>query len=303
MLVPAAMRGSITPLPRVRSSSNNAPSLLPPRLVDALRSANSLAIISGAGLSAPAPSSVPTYRGPHGLYTRNENYSALLSGEVLAKHPRATWHVLGKMAAHLFAAECQPNAAHRALADLEAVVDATRGQSRFRFVHLTQNVDGLLARAGCSSHLELHGSLRRVFCLSLGCAFEGPLTEGMVATAVAGEHVPACPRCGKGELRPDVVLFGEPLPSMVVDEWERQLYTPSVADVLVAVGTSGVFPYIQEPLALCNRAGKLSVVVDVAETMLSYMVCVGGASGWVICVGGFVCPVCRCVSGCVLCAR
>lgn len=142
-------------------------------------------------------------------------------------------------------ASARPNAGHLALADLQAARPAT--------VHVTQNVDGLLAMAGCREVLELHGNLGRSRCDACRRGFE--------------EQKPApqrCEDCG-GHLRPDLVLFGEPLPAQIAAEAER---ASKRSDVFLRVGTSAlVHPAAGLPLRATSRGAKL-VVLDMAPNPL-----------------------------------
>ena len=118
------------------------------------------------------------------------------------------------------AAAAEPNAAHRALAALEAEVP--------RFTLVTQNVDGLHRRAGSERVIELHGSLARARCLREGTVLE-------VWDEAEGE-TPSCPRCG-APLRPDVVWFGEPLPG---DALRSAEIAARNCDVFLSIGTSNL---------------------------------------------------------------
>jgi NAD-dependent SIR2 family protein deacetylase len=145
-------------------------------------------------------------------------------------------------------ARARPNAAHLALADLEAhgiVVGV-----------ITQNVDGLHQAAGTRSFVELHGSLSRVRCMECRAdlprdgfqellrslnpdyrAAPGPLApdgDAEVSAAESSFRVPTCDRCG-GILKPDVVFFGESVPAETV---ERSWHLYEAGDVLLVLGSS-----------------------------------------------------------------
>src|SRR5262249_8720231 len=119
----------------------------------------------------------------------------------------------------------EPNVAHRALADLERSGIAVR--------ILTQNVDGLHQRAGCSARkvLELHGTMHEVVCT--GCARRTP-SEQTLQRVADGDDDPHCGECG-AILKLAVVLFGENLDAATVGLAER---IASHSQVLLAVGTS-----------------------------------------------------------------
>jgi NAD-dependent deacetylase len=142
----------------------------------------------------------------------------------------------------------EPNAGHRALAAAER-----------RFAHLrvlTQNVDGLHARAGSTGVVELHGSLMRTVCLDQ-CGFREDRPERLPP----GEP-PRCPRCG-GWLRPGVVWFGEMLDPRALQEASAEA---GDCDVLLVVGTSGlVYPAAGLP-ARARRAGAAIITVNPEAT-------------------------------------
>lgn len=167
-------------------------------------------VFTGAGISAE--SGIPTFRGAGGLW-RNFRAEDLATPEAFARDPRLVWEWYEWRRG--LVREAKPNAAHEAIARLgDAVV-------------VTQNVDGLHARAGSPDVIELHGNIFRVRCMR----------EGDVREAYAPfENVP--PRCACGALlRPDVVWFGEPLPE---DAFARAAATIREADLLLVIGTSGV---------------------------------------------------------------
>ena len=177
-------------------------------------------ILTGAGISAE--SGLPTYRGEGGLW-EGRRFQDLATPEAFATDPETVHRFYNERRRQLRQTSVQPNAAHRALADLERRWPG-------RVVVVTQNVDDLHERAGQSRVIHMHGQLDRVRCVS--CAWSG---RWEVDLGIG--H--ACPNCQKvGCLRPDVVWFGE-LPA-AMDEVEDAL---EACDLFVAVGTSGsVYP-------------------------------------------------------------
>ncbi|MEY2632107.1 MAG: hypothetical protein RIR00_761 [Pseudomonadota bacterium] len=219
-----------------------------------LQQARRLLFITGAGISAD--SGLPTYRGVGGLYngvTTAEGFRIedALSGDMLRLRPDLTWKYLAQIEETCRGA--QPNAAHRAIAQLQAQRDVTV---------LTQNVDGLHRQAGSRDLIEIHGNLQVLDCTC--CAFSEEVRD------LAGRSLPPrCPECD-GLLRPRVVLFGEALPEAALD----RLYTvlESGVDMVFSIGTSSIFPYIVQPVVWAARSGITTVEINPARTPLSDIV-------------------------------
>ncbi|SCL55259.1 NAD-dependent deacetylase [Micromonospora eburnea] len=209
-----------------------------------------MAVLTGAGISTD--SGVPDYRGPDGIWTRDPaaaqafTYDRFLSDPVLRAR---FWDTYAGHAAWL----AEPNAAHRALAELDRSGTAVRV--------LTQNVDGLHQRAGLPARkvLELHGTIREVRCT--GCGVR-TATERTLLRVRMGDSDPRCDGCG-AILKLAVVLFGEHLDPRVLDQ-ARQIAAAS--QLLLAVGSS----LLVEPAAsLCSmavHAGARLVIVNRDET-------------------------------------
>jgi NAD-dependent deacetylase len=169
-------------------------------------------------------SGIPDYRGPNGLWRRDPEAEKLVTiGDYRADPDvrRRSW----LMRLEVGALEASPNAAHRALADLE------RGGVPLRV--LTQNVDGLHQRGGVSERkvLELHGTALKVQCL--GCRKRGPMADALDRVR-AGEPDPACTACG-GVLKPATVMFGEHLDPTVLDQ-ARSI--AAACEQLLVIGTT-----------------------------------------------------------------
>jgi NAD-dependent deacetylase len=188
---------------------------IPEDLVEALRDANSVAVLTGAGISAE--SGVPTFRDAQtGLWERYRPED-LATPEAFDRDPELVWRWYAWRRELVGGVE--PNAGHRALAEFERRVP--------RFTLATQNVDGLHRRAGSRNVLELHGDISRTICSRELVAVE---PEGL-----SGEP-PECPDCG-AYLRPDVVWFGEALP---VEAFEKAQDAARASDVFLSVGTSSL---------------------------------------------------------------
>ncbi|WP_405017859.1 NAD-dependent deacetylase [Kitasatospora sp. NBC_00070] len=181
-----------------------------------------IAVLTGAGVSTD--SGIPDYRGPQGLWQRDPSAQDLVTiGPYLADPGvrRRAW----LMRRDAGALNAEPNAAHRALVELE--------RAGFPVRVLTQNVDGLHQAAGQSPRkvLELHGTAQWVECVR--CHRRGPMAAAL-ARVEAGEPDPPCLDCG-AVLKPATVMFGENLEPAVI---EQAAAIAQNCDRFIAVGTS-----------------------------------------------------------------
>jgi len=179
---------------------------------------NNIVILTGAGISAE--SGVATFRASDGLW-EDHHVEDVATPEGFARDPALVQRFYDARRARL--KEVEPNAAHRALARLDAEWPGD-------LLIVTQNVDDLHERAGAKRLLHMHGELKSAWCLAC---------DGRVAWEEELGHGPACPGCGTaGRLRPDIVWFGEMPYEM--DRIDRALMK---ADLFVSIGTSGaVYP-------------------------------------------------------------
>lgn len=213
-----------------------------------VRAARRLVVFTGAGVSAE--SGIPTFRDAlTGLWARFDP-EQLATEAAFRANPAMVWRWYAERRAAI--AKAQPNAAHRAIAAL---------QTRAAHVDVvTQNIDGLHARAGSREVFELHGNILRARCLE-GCGDPDRIDAHFDWRADPREP-PPCPRCGS-PLRPDVVWFGELLPQDVLSRAERAALR---CDLMLVVGTSAlVHPAAGLPL-LARQAGARVVVVNPQAT-------------------------------------
>jgi NAD-dependent deacetylase len=221
------------------------------QIAAALRGAERVAVITGAGMSAE--SGLPTYRGIGGLYNEMDIEEGLPIEEILhaytfARNPALTWKYLARIERVCRGAE--PNDGHRLLA---------RWETLFDLWVITQNVDGFHRAAGSANVIELHGNLRHLYCCDCRAVFA---LEDF-------DQAPLPPRCDKcdGLVRPDVVLFGEMLPAAAAAAYEREFERGF--DVIFAIGTTAAFPYIHGPVADATRRGCTTVEINPDRTLLS----------------------------------
>ncbi|MGZ8253953.1 MAG: SIR2 family NAD-dependent protein deacylase [Burkholderiaceae bacterium] len=211
-----------------------------------LAAARRVAVLTGAGISAE--SGIPTFRDAQtGMWARHDPMQ-LATEEGFRADPSLVW---GWYAWRRdLVAKAEPNAGHRALVAAEGRFE------RFRVI--TQNVDGLHARAGSNDLIELHGNILRTTCLEQ-CGF----SEASPERLPAGEP-PRCPRCG-GWLRPGVVWFGEMLDPRSLQDAAAEA---ADCDVMLVVGTSGlVYPAAGLP-AGARGAGAAVITVNPEATEL-----------------------------------
>jgi len=221
-----------------------------------LSRAASVLLITGAGVSAE--SGLPTYRGINGLYGRDLTDEGMpietaLSGSTFLTRPELTWRYLSQI--ERACRDAAPSQAHRWMAALEQRIPRT-------WV-FTQNVDGLHYAAGSRNVIEIHGNIHRARCVTCG-------HREVVAAAPGPRHWDApCARCGR-PLRPDVVLFDEPLPKDAVATFEREWQRGF--DLVMVIGTTAAFPYIAGPIVKAARAGVPTVEINPETTDLSHFV-------------------------------
>lgn len=172
-----------------------------------------IVILTGAGVSAE--SGLGTFRDKDGLWTKYE-LEEVATPQGFQRNPALVHEFYNARRANCTAAV--PNAAHRALARLEA---ALPGQ----VLLVTQNVDDLHQRAGSQNVLQMHGALMRATCHA--CRHTWPAPPEM-------QPIDPCPACGQPQTRPDIVWFGE-IP------YHMDVIAGAVenAEIFAAIGTSG----------------------------------------------------------------
>ncbi|GAQ50694.1 SIR2 family NAD-dependent protein deacylase [Streptomyces acidiscabies] len=209
-----------------------------------------VAILTGAGISTD--SGIPDYRGPNGLWRKDPDAEKLVTYEYYMGDPeirRRSW----RMRRQSEALRAEPNAAHRAIVELE------RSGAPVRV--LTQNVDGLHQLAGLPARkvLELHGTARQFVCTQ--CGARGPM-EDALARLDAGEDDPPCLNCG-GILKSATVMFGEHLnPEVLADA----LAITKACQVFYAVGTSLKVHPAAALAGIATENGARLIVVNAEET-------------------------------------
>jgi NAD-dependent deacetylase len=215
------------------------------KLISTLRNAESVCVLTGAGISAE--SGVPTFRGEGGLWKKFRP-EELANFDAFMRNPELVWewYTYRRNLIH----DVKPNAAHFALVALELCVK--------NFTLVTQNVDNLHRRAGSKNVLELHGNIERSYCVE--CRAVAP--EGSFERETGA---PRCTKCG-GLVRPDVVWFGEMLP---LDVFSKAESAARQCDLFFSIGTSAVvFPAASLPYTALDH-GAFVVEMNLESTDLS----------------------------------
>lgn len=232
-------------------------------LAELFRTHERVVFFGGAGVSTA--SGIPDFRSVDGLYHQKFTYppETMLSHSFYESHPAEFYEFYRTK---MIAPDAKPNQAHRKLAELEAAGSLCSV--------VTQNIDGLHQMAGSKRVWELHGSVHRNICQRCGAVYDA-------AWILARDHedergVPVCPTCG-GSIKPDVVLYEEPLDENVLEGAVRDI---SQADALIIGGTSlVVYPaaslvnyFSGDTLAIVNRdptpqdkAAGLLISCDIAQ--------------------------------------
>lgn len=220
----------------------------PDDLIQCLQSAQRVAVLTGAGISAE--SGVPTFREAQtGLWERFRAED-LATPEAFHRNPRLVWEWYAWR--RELVSRAQPNLGHLAILEMELRFAA--------FTLITQNVDGLHQRAGSGGRfpvIELHGNPQRTKCWQEDCLVE-TWTE-------SDEVPPRCPRCG-GLLRPDVVWFGEMLPRIAL---QAARDAAQGCEVFFSIGTSGLVEPAASLPYLALQAGRCVIEVNPDATPLT----------------------------------
>lgn len=207
-----------------------------------LRTAKHVAVLTGAGVSAE--SGVPTFRGTDGLWKKFRP-EELATFEAFMANPALVWEWYNYRRELI--KKVEPNPGHYALVEMAGYFD--------KFTLITQNVDGLHKQAGSAQVYELHGNIRRNRCLKCG------------ATDYRDDYAKFPPLCNcGGNLRPDVVWFGEMLPEKELSE---SMAAARNCDLFFSVGTSAaVQPAASLPI-IARQNGAYVVEINPEPSEIS----------------------------------
>lgn len=243
------------------------------RLKDWLHAHPRLLVIGGAGCSTEV--GIPDYRDQRGQWKRPQpvTYQAFMGDERVRQRYWARsmlgWRIMG---------QARPGAAHKALVQLEQ-------QDRLELL-ITQNVDGLHDAAGSQNSVDLHGRIDTVLCMDCGhrfaraglqerlLAFNPDWAQLYAAAAPDGDAdleghdfsqfvVPACPHCGIGLIKPDVVFFGETVPRERV---QACMDAVTRADAVLIAGSSLMVYSGYRFVLAAHEQGKSIVAINQGVT-------------------------------------
>lgn len=204
-----------------------------------LSPSDGLVILTGAGISAE--SGLATFRDADGIWSK-VRIEDVATPEAFARNPAKVQEFYNARRRQLQDPAVLPNAAHKALAALDAAWPGP-------FLLVTQNVDDLHRRAGSKRMLAMHGQLASRLCAA--CEERVPWAEDLTVDMV-------CPSCGRrGSLRPDIVWFGEAPYGM--EQIEEALAN---ARIFASIGTSGQVYPAAGFVALAQRAGALTIELN-----------------------------------------
>lgn len=193
------------------------------KLKDVIKTAKKIVFFGGAGVSTS--SGIPDFRGEKGLYAiKSEygvSYETMLSHSYYVDYPETFFDFYKKK---MLFPDALPNKAHTCLVKLEEMGKDVSV--------VTQNIDGLHQLAGSKKVIELHGSVLRNYCEKCHTFFD-------LDHIINSKAVPLCSKCG-GRVKPDVVLYEEPLDSQSIQEAVEAI---AKADLIIVGGTSlNVYP-------------------------------------------------------------
>lgn len=200
-----------------------------------IKSSKNIVVLTGAGMSTE--SGIPDFRSDKGIY--NAVPEVILSYRYFAAYPKEFYDFAKK---YFTFSKIEPNIGHQILAEWEK-----RGIVRHI---ITQNIDGLHQKAGSKNVLEVHGTFKSGTCQNKRCSKKYNMDELLIQEG----KIYDC-SCGKGLIKPDVVLYDEQ-----VDKINDAIKLVRKADLFLILGTSLiVYPVANLPLFL-EDSSKMIII-------------------------------------------
>lgn len=212
-----------------------------------IQEARYVVALTGAGISTP--SGIPDFRSPDsGLWEQADPFTvASLAG--FRRQPRHFYEWVRPLAE--LTINAKPNPAHFALALMES-----KGPLR---AIITQNMDMLHTRAGSQTVLEVHGHLREATCQGCG---QVVAAEPLLRAFIRSSEIPHCQTCA-GVFKPNVILFGEMMPTAIFEQAERAIRD---CDLLIVAGSSLTVTPVAELPRLAAFTGAKIIIVNLEAT-------------------------------------
>jgi len=223
----------------------------PDSLISAIRNAEKITVLTGAGISSE--SGIPTFREAQTGLWENYNPEDLATPQAFQINPKLVWDwYLWRRKIILMS---EPNSGHYSLAEMEHLILSKSGELTL----ITQNVDGLHKQAGSKLIIELHGNIMTEKCTQCNLQKAGGYDPSPEI------KLPTCEQCG-GLLRPNVVWFGESLPT---DKLQLAWRAAENCDVFFSIGTSAIVQPAASLPRLARQNGATVVEVNPRPTPLT----------------------------------
>lgn len=217
-----------------------------------LKQCKKILVITGAGMSAD--SGVPTYRGKGGIYNndvkRGLKIEDVINIRAFKQNPELAWEFLKPQIEAV--QKANPHAGYYAL---NKILKSFPEANIF-----TQNVDGLHKKSGFPAY-EVHGNKENLICSKCDKTTPTPPFDSL--------NIPHLCDCG-GAMRTSSVMFGESVPSNVMDKLERILN--GVPDAVIGIGSSFAFNYMKWPFILADQKKWLSIDINPQKSYISHLV-------------------------------
>ena len=221
---------------------------LPEGLTTALKNANKVLVLTGAGMSAE--SGVPTFRDAQSGMWERYKPEDLATPQAFRNNPQLVWDWYADRRNNI--REVCPHAGHIALVEIEQYFES--------FPLVTQNVDSLHQQAGSSEVIELHGNIMRSICSETGLQIDDEWIKSNPG------HPPVSPHHRHGLARPGVVWFGEQLPAGCMNRAMAEAYS---CDVCFSIGTSTLVQPAASLPFIALEAGAVVIEINPVPTSLS----------------------------------